>query len=123
VVATVVAAVVINVTIYAIGRAFGGDFLFTNAGKSIEVDAMSVVILTTVPLVAGMTLAALLSLKWPQIIKVALVVGPALALATIATFTIPADFDTTSTTTLALTHVALVPMVILGLLAIARRSR
>jgi hypothetical protein len=123
VVATVVAAVVINEIIYAIGRALGGDFLFTNAGKSTEVTTWSVAALTTGPLLVGMTLVALLSRKWPSIIKVALVVGPALALVTIAILTIPADLDTTSTTTLALCHVALVPVVLGGLLAIARRSR
>lgn len=122
VVATVAAAVVINVIIHTIGVTLGGDFDFTNKGKTVHVGPGGVAFLTSGPLFVGMTLAALLSLKWPAIIRVALFVAPALALVTIWTMTIPADLDNTSTITLALTHVALVPVVIAGLLALGRRS-
>jgi len=119
---TVVAAVVINLVVYALGVALGGDFDFTNKGKTIHVSPASIILMTTVPLLVGMTLTALLSLKWSAIIKAALVIGPVLALVTIGIMTIPADLDTTSTITLAVTHVALVPVMIAGLLALARRA-
>lgn len=120
--ATVVAAVGVNLVVYALGVAFGGDFDFTNKGKTIHVSPASIILMTTVPLLAGMTLAALLSLKWPGIVKAALVIGPVLALVTIGTMTIPVDLDTTSTITLAATHVALIPVMVVGLLALARRA-
>ena len=123
VVAAVAAAIVINLAIYAIGRASGGEFLFTASSETAEVDALTVAGFTAVPLSVGMALAALLSLKWPWIIRVALVVGPVLALVTIAIMTIPADFDLASTIALALCHVALVPVMIVGLLAMSRRTR
>jgi hypothetical protein len=123
VVATVAVAVVVNVLIYAVGRAFGGDFVFTNAGEQIQVTALSVVTLTAGPLALGMALVALLSMRWPAVVKAGLVIGPALALVTIAILTLPADLDTTSTITLSLDHVALVPMTIAGLLALGRRAR
>ena len=55
----------------------------------------------------------------------ALFVAPAIALATIAVMTLPAGFDVTSTITLALCHLALVPTTVLGLLALraGRRGR
>ncbi|MEP6482027.1 MAG: DUF6069 family protein [Rhodoglobus sp.] len=120
VIGTVIVSVVVNLIIYAVGRAAGGDFRFTNGGASMEVDALTVVGFTIVPLILGMTAAALLSLKWRWVTAVALVVGPALALGSIAVMTLPTDFDAASKATLALCHVALVPVMVTGLLALRR---
>ena len=116
--ATVVVAVLINLVIYAIGRAAGGTFRFASPTGPAEVDALTVVGFTIVPLLLGMTVVALLVRVWPWIVSVALVVAPAFALVTIPIMTLPAGFDVTSTITLALCHAAMVPIVVFGLLAL-----
>ncbi|MDF2708354.1 MAG: hypothetical protein K0R62_4006 [Nonomuraea muscovyensis] len=70
------------------------------------------------PLLIGMTLVALLSRVWRWVILAAMAVAPALALVTVPIMTIPADLDDTSTVTLALCHVTLVPVTLAGLLAL-----
>ena len=119
VVGTVLVATVVNLAILAIGQSAGGDFQFTSGGDRMTVGAGGVAMLTIVPLLVGMTLAALLSLRWPAVLRIGMFAGPAAALVTIGTMTIPADLDTTSTVFLALMHVALVPVTIAGLLAIS----
>lgn len=121
VVGTVLVAVVVNLIIYSIGRLAGGDFRFTNAGASLEVDPLTLVGFTIVPLTIGMTAAALL-VRWPWTTTAALVIGPVLALGSIAGMTLPTDFDVTSKVTLALCHAALVPVMIVGLLALRRNA-
>ncbi|MEU6716763.1 DUF6069 family protein [Nonomuraea sp. NPDC046802] len=116
--ATVAAALVLNLAIYAVGRALGGDFRFTAEGQPAEVDAITLVGFTSVPLLVGMTVVALLSRIWRWAILVAMVVAPALALVTVPIMTIPADLDEASTITLALCHIALVPVTLTGLLAL-----
>ncbi|GIH96564.1 DUF6069 family protein [Planobispora siamensis] len=121
VVATVAAAAVLNLVVYGLGRAAGGDFRFTASGVPAEVDAITVTGFTVLPLLAGMTLVAALVRIWPWVVNAALAVAPALALGTILIMTIPADFDTTSKITLASCHVALVPVTVAGLLTLRRR--
>ncbi len=120
VIATLAAALVVNELIYLIGHAIGGSFVFHQDGKVYHVNAGAIAILTAPPVAVGMTLAALLSLRWAWTVKAALVIAPVLAVVTIFVMTIPADFDTASTITLALTHLALAPVCVAGLLAIAR---
>jgi hypothetical protein len=115
---TVVVAAVVNLAILAVGRSAGGDFQFTSGDDRLTVGAGGVAMLTILPLLVGMSLAALLSVRWPVVLRVGMFVGPALALATIAIMTIPADLDTTSTVFLSMMHVVLVPATILGLRAL-----
>ncbi|WP_315094360.1 DUF6069 family protein [uncultured Cellulomonas sp.] len=118
VVGAVLVAVVVNLAIYAIGRAAGAGFGFTAAGGSPStVDAVTVAGFTAVPLLVGLTAAALLR-RWSWAIPAALVVAPVLAVATIFLMTIPADLDTASTVTLACCHLALVPVSVLALRAL-----
>jgi hypothetical protein len=116
--ATVAAALAINLVIYALGRVAGGTFRFTASAQVAEVDALTVAGFTVLPLLLGMTAAAVLSRRWRWVVPVALAIGPLLALGTILVMTVPADLDTTSKLTLALCHVALVPITIVGLLRI-----
>lgn len=76
---------------------------------------------TALPLLVGLTLAALLGRRWPRMILVAQVVAPTLAISTIFVMTLPADFDHVSTLTLASCHVVLVPVSILTLLRLQNR--
>ena len=119
---TVLAATVVNLVILAVGRSAGGDFEFTSGDDRLTVGADGVAMLTIIPLLVGMTLAAVLSLRWPAVLRIGMFVGPALALATIAFMTISADLDTTSTIFLSLMHIALVPVTVLGLRALARTT-
>lgn len=120
VIATVVAALLVNLAIWAIGAAVGGSFEVTNGDVTQSAAPGGVVVMTVVPLLIGMTLAALLSYRWLGAIRVAQVVGPALALLTIVS-TLMVDFDGTSTVALAAMHVAIAPIVVVGLEAMRRR--
>jgi hypothetical protein len=116
---TVLVARVSNLATLGAGLTAGGDFGSTAADDRLTVGADGVAMLTIVPLLIGMTLAAVLSRRWPVVLRIGMFAGPALALATIGFMTIPADLDTTSTVFLSLMHVALVPVTILGLRALA----
>ena len=120
VIATLLAALAVNELIYLIGHAISGSFVFHQGGKVYHVNAGAIAILTAPPVLIGMALAALLSVRWAWTLKAALVVAPVAAVATIFIMTIPADFDTASTVTLALTHLALAPVCVAGLLALGR---
>lgn len=118
VVATITFAVLVNLVIYTIGRTAGGSFQFVSPSGPAEVDALTVVGFTVVPLLLGLTVVALLVRVWPWVVPVALVIAPAIALSTILVMTLPAGFDAASTIALALCHVALVPTTVVGLLAL-----
>lgn len=116
--AIVGAALVVNLVVYAVGRAAGGDFTFSRAGVPTEVGAATVAGFTTVPLLLGLLVVALLCRRWPVIARVATVVAPVLAVVTVGLMTLPADFDTVSTLTLALCHLTLAPLSVLGVRAL-----
>jgi hypothetical protein len=121
--AGVVAAVLaVNLVILGVASAAGADFTFHQNGTELTVGVASVALLSVAPLGTGLLLTALIGLRWPAVTKVALVVGPALALVTIATMTLPADFGTGSTVALAMMHLALAPAAILAVLALRPRG-
>lgn len=117
---TVAVAVAVDVALYTIGRALGGTFRFTAATGPVEVDAVTVAGFAAVPLLVGLVVAALLSLRWPGVLRVAMVVAPVLALVTVPLMTLSVDLDTVSTVTLAACHVVLAPLSVLALAAIGR---
>lgn len=114
----VVVAVAVNLAVYATGRAAGATFDFTAATGPATVDAATVAGFTAVPLLVGLTLAALLGRRWAWVVPAALVIAPVLAVATIFLMTVPADLDTASTVTLACCHLSLVPISVLALRAL-----
>ena len=116
----VAAAVVLNLIIYAVGRAAGGSFQFTANGVVNEVGAITVAGFTAVPLLIGLVLVALLSRLWSWVTRAAAVVAPVLAIVTIFVMTLPADLDTASTVALALGHVTLAPISVVAVLALGR---
>jgi hypothetical protein len=119
IVLAVIAALGVNLIIYAIGRAAGATFSYTQSGTRTSVDALAVTVMTAGPLTLGLAFVALLSRRWPRLNQVAKVVAPVFALATIALMTVPADFDTTSTYCLSCMHVALVPISLIALTTLA----
>jgi hypothetical protein len=119
----VAAAVVVNLLVYALGRAAGGTFRFTSAGAPAEVDAATVAGFSAGPLLLGLTAVALLAPRFAWVPRAALVAGPVLAVATILAMTVPADLDATSTVTLALCHLTLVPIIVLAVRALASGAR
>jgi predicted DNA repair protein MutK len=68
--------------------------------------------------VYGLVAVTLLDRFGAWVARAALVVAPVLALGTILVMTLPADLDTVSTVTLALCHVALVPIVVAAVRAL-----
>jgi hypothetical protein len=121
VVAAALAAAIVNLLVYAVGRAAGGTFQFTTAGQTAEVNAVTVAGFSALPLAVGLVLVALLA-RHTWAIKTALVAGPALAVLTILIMTIPADLDTKSTITLAVCHLTLVPILIVAIRRLAARA-
>jgi hypothetical protein len=85
----IVLALAVNLVIYAIGRAAGGAFTYTQSGRTSTVDAVAITFLSTGPLTVGLTLVAILSRRWPVLINAAKIASPALALATIALMRTP----------------------------------
>ncbi|MFH5211884.1 DUF6069 family protein [Antrihabitans sp. NCIMB 15449] len=115
VVGTVLVALAINLVIWLIGLAAGASYDAQDGDEIMRVAPGGVIFLSTLPTIVGMTAAALLSLKWPVILRVAQVVGPVLAIATIAG-TVMTKFDsTTSQVFLSLMHVALAAVLYVGL--------
>lgn len=112
----VLVALVANLVIYSAGRLAGGSYRFTSPTGPAEVDALTLGGFTVVPLLVGLALAAVMGIRWPWVLGVALVVAPALALITIALMTVPADLDSVSTFALALCHVVLAVVSVLALL-------
>ncbi|BBH69221.1 hypothetical protein ACTI_59060 [Actinoplanes sp. OR16] len=105
-------AVLVNLVVYLLGRAAGGSFVFTAAQGPAEVDAVTVAGFSAVPLATGLTVVALPARRLPWVTRAGVVAGSLLAIGTIAVMTLPADFDTVSTITLALCHLTLVPILI-----------
>ncbi len=115
-------AALVNLMLYGIGRAAGGTFHFTSSSGPAVVDGVTVAAFSVAPLLVGLVAVALLSRFGDWVIRTALVVGPLLAIATIALMTLPADLDATSKVTLALCHLTLVPVIIVAVRALGRRG-
>ena len=119
----VVAAVLVNLAVFGVGRLAGGTFTFTAAGIGrTTVDALTVVGFTALPLGLGLLIVTVLARPLPWTVPVASVVAPLLAIGTIALMTLPADFDVVSTVTLAACHLSLAPISVLALRRIGRLS-
>jgi hypothetical protein len=117
---TAVIALVPNLVLWLLALPAGASFEMTDAGKTTSAAPGGVVVMTVVPLLIGMTLAALISVKLPAIIRPAEAIGVVLALATIV-LTIQADFDAASTISLSLMHVVVAAAIVVGLEAMRRR--
>ncbi|MEV6274146.1 DUF6069 family protein [Nocardia sp. NPDC051832] len=114
------AALLANIVVWLIGAAAGGTFEMTNAGVKASVAPGGIITLTLVPMLIGLGAAALLSYKWVGVLRVAAVVGSVLAVGTIA-MTVSADFDTASTIALSVTHLTLVPALVVATEGLRRK--
>ena len=117
----VFAAVALNLIVFAIGAALGANYRFVSQGEQLTVDLLTLIGFSAVPLAVGLTVAALLSMRWRWVIPAALIIGPVLALGTILIMTVPAGFTTPSLVALAVCHAILVPVMVVALRAIRRR--
>jgi hypothetical protein len=120
---TIMAALTLNLVLYAVGRARGGQFTYAQNGAATTVDPLAITIMTVLPLATGLSLVAWLSPKWPPLLTVAKFVVPVVAIGTIGLMTIPAHFDTTSTLFLATMHLALIPATLLALGWLSRQPK
>lgn len=123
IITTALIALAINLVVYAIGTIAGASFDFTVDGTSEHVYALLLAAFTVIPMVVGLTLVALLARWWPQVIPLALVIAPVLAIGTIFIMTLPTDLDTASTVTLAITHVVVAVVTVAGVLALRGRRQ
>jgi Family of unknown function (DUF6069) len=120
---TILAALAVNLLLYAVGRARGGQFTYAQNGAATTVDPLAITIMTVLPLATGLSLVAWLSPKWPALLTIAKLVAPVVAIGTIGLMTIPAHFDTTSTLFLATMHLALIPATLLALGSLSRQPK
>jgi hypothetical protein len=123
VVGAVVVAIAVNVGIHALGRLAGATYRFTAATGPAEVDSLTVLGFTLLPLGIALTLVAVLGRFWKWVFPVALVVGPVLELGSILGMPLPTDLDVASKIALSLCHVVLVPVTVLTVLALRRRAQ
>lgn len=121
VLATWIVAAAVNIVLFAVGASAGLDY-GVKAGESVwGVMGIGTLMVTTILLLPGMTLAALLSLRWKRIIPVAQVVGSVASILSIG-LTFSVGFDTASAIVLAIMHIAAVPIMVLGLELIKARD-
>lgn len=117
-----VAATVANLLIFLIGLAAGASFVMVDRGNLHEITAGGIIVATVPPLVVGAVLAALLARWLPGVIRLAQVIGGALALLT-AAGPLTADTDGETRLALALMHVVVGVAVVLSLEALRRRVK
>ncbi|MGW1740537.1 DUF6069 family protein [Nocardia sp. NPDC001965] len=114
------AALLANLVVWLVGAAAGGTFEMTDAGRVQSVAPGGIITMTVVPMAIGLGAAALLSYRWIGVLRVAAVIGSVLAVATIG-LTVNADFDTASTIALSITHLTLVPALVVATEGLRRR--
>lgn len=102
---TAVAAVVINLVVYAIGTLVGGTFDFVNNNEPMHIGTLLITAFTAIPLLVGLALTAFLGRWWDWVYPTAAIIVVLAAIGTIFIMTIPVDLDTTSTITLAAAYV------------------
>jgi hypothetical protein len=120
VVVTWLSTVVINFVIFAVAATAGVTFSVED-GSVWSTMGLGVMVVTTALLLPGLILAALLSLRWNSIIRVAQYAGSAFAILTIG-LTYAAGFDSASAGVLASMHIVVVPVFVLGLELIRNRD-
>lgn len=108
--------------VHAVGRVVGATYSFTAAGARVTVDSITVFGFAFVPVLIGMVIAALLPRRWRWVVPTALAVAVVVALGTIPLMVLPTDLDPVGKVALALCHVALLPAVVWGLVALRRLS-
>jgi hypothetical protein len=106
--------------VHAVGRVVGATYSFTAAGARVTVDSITVFGFAFVPVLIGMVTVALLPRRWRWVVPTALAVAVVVALGTIPLMVMPTDLDPVGKIALALCHVALVPAIVWGLLALRR---
>ncbi|WP_236028434.1 DUF6069 family protein [Paractinoplanes lichenicola] len=121
--AVVVMAAVVNLLVFVVGRALGGSFEFTSNGVVNQVDALTVVGFSAVPLLIGLVVVVLLVRFGDWVTRTATIVAPVLAVVTILVMTLPADLDGASTIALSLCHVTLAPISVAAVRALGRLPR
>jgi hypothetical protein len=117
----VLGALAVNLLIWLACTGLGGSFVYLEAdGRPHTTTApQGVITMTVIPMTAGLALAALLGSRWPVMVRLAQVVGPALALVTVyKTFT--AGFDLVSEIALTSMHVLIAAAVAGALQLLAR---
>lgn len=114
------AALVANIVVWLIGAAAGGTFETTDAGRVQSVAPGGIITMTVVPMLIGLGAAILLSYRWVGVLRLAAVIGSVLAIGTIA-MTVQADFDTASTIALSITHLTLVPALVVATEGLRRK--
>ncbi|MFI6997487.1 DUF6069 family protein [Nocardia sp. NPDC050175] len=119
IIGSVAVAVAVNLVVWLLGKAAGGSFEVVKNGATTQVGVGTVISSSAVPLLVGLTLAALISYRWAGVLRVAQIVGGVLAVATIG-LTVSADFDTTTTVALSVMHLVLAPVLVIGLEAMRR---
>lgn len=123
VIATTALAVLANLALYGIGSLAGATYNFTSASEPAHVDPFTLVGFTAIPLLLGLTTAAVLSRWWRWAIPAGLVVAPAAAILSIPAMPFAVDLDLMSTLALSSAHLCVGAAAVIGLLALRSLPR
>ncbi len=121
-VVSVAVAVLVNTALYVIGAVAGGSYDFTSADGPAHVDLATLAGFSSLPLASGLIIVALLPRRWRWVDATAIAVALVLAVGSIPAMPLAADLDTASATALALCHVAVGIVAVLGVRALRIRS-
>lgn len=112
----VVAAVVLNLAVFAIGGALGASYDFPTGGTTVA--WYFVVGMTAIPLAIALTAVALLAPRWPWISTAALIAAPVLAVVSIPLMPVPVGFDLPTTIALSAMHLVVGAVGAIGVVAL-----
>lgn len=109
----------VNVTIWSVARLAGSPVALQDDGAPYPITVGSVAVMSVVPMIAGIALAALIARWWVRVLRVAQVVGSLLAVVTLwGAF----SGDTGTGVTLTAMHLTSATVVVLALEAVRTRA-
>lgn len=117
--AAVAVAVAANLLVLGIGNAAGAELAYVDGGATSDIGIVDVLFASIVPLTLGLTLAAIVAIRWRGVLRVAQVVG---GLAALAMMPFALDADGGTRLTLAAMHLVVAVLAVAALEVGRRRT-
>ena len=103
-------ATVANLIVMAIGGAAGASFTYVDAGVTGDITVTGVMVTSALPVIVGAALAVLIARWWRPTIRIAQVIGVALALLTVGSV-LMLDTDGATQVALSAMHIVVAPVI------------
>lgn len=120
VLAAVVAAVLVNLAIFALAGLAGASLRFPGP-DGVELSPFVVAAMSAIPLGLALAVVAVLASRLSWVTPAALVAAPVLLLGSIPFMPLAVGFDLGTAVALSLMHVALVPIAVVAVVALRRQ--